>query len=55
MAKLRNTISNKKTITVKLKQNPKEDDQFGSGNLGIQTQTGSYLLILIPKILQLYF
>lgn len=41
MAKLRNTISNKKTITVKLKQNPKEDDQFGSGNLGIQTPTGS--------------
>lgn len=41
MAKLRNTISNKKTITVKLKQNPKEDDQFGSGNLGIQTPNGS--------------
>lgn len=41
MAKLRNTIRNKKTITVKLKQNPKEDDQFGSGNLGIQTPTGS--------------
>ena len=48
MAKVRkiyNTGSNKKIIVVKTvkksKQKPKEGNQFGSGNSGIQTPTGS--------------
>ena len=48
MAKVRkicNTGSNKKIIIVKTvkksKQKPKEGNQFGSGNSGIQTPTGS--------------